>query len=266
MVVLDTAQDPALPRLLYEHPLNERSRTLLRLSHLFDQFEHNHKAADPWQSRLALQALLEVGAILARADIKSEFIKQIDQQRQALERLTSRRGVDQATLGRVLDDLAATRQRLQQAPGHLGKQLRNHDFLKSVAQRFTIPGGSFEFDLPQLHLWLHRPPARRAAELENWRREVALVADATELLLGLLRNSADPRPQVAESGFYQQNLEPQKREVEMIQVSLEADLDLYAEISGNKHRFCIRFMEGGALDSPTTTEKTVPFELKTCAL
>ncbi len=255
-----------MSRLLFEHPLNERSRTLLRLSHLFDQFEHNHTAADPWQSRLALQALLEAAAILARPDIKSDFIKQIDQQAQSLERLASQPGVNQTTLARVLDDLAGVRRRLQRAPGQLGRRLRGHEFLKSVAQRLTIPGGSFEFDLPQLHLWLHRPPERRANELAAWRRELALAADATELLLGLLRNSADPRPHLAHEGFFQQSLAPQKREVEMIQVTLDAELDLYAEISGNKHRFCIRFMEGGRLETPAATTRDVPFQLKTCAL
>ncbi|RTZ72032.1 MAG: hypothetical protein DSZ02_10275 [Gammaproteobacteria bacterium] len=33
--------------------------------------------------------------------------------------------------------------------------MRKSDFLNGIAQRMSIPGGSFEFDLPQFHYWLH---------------------------------------------------------------------------------------------------------------
>ena len=41
---------------------------------------------------------------------------------------------------------------------------------------------------------------------------------------------------------------------------------LFAEISGSKHRFCIRFMESSDWEHPVKTESDVPFELNTCVI
>ena len=254
-----------MQELLFEHPLNERTRTLLRISHLFDQYEYHLAASSPWQSRAAVQALLEIASILARADIKTEMIKQLDQHAKTLESMALNPDVDQQRLSRVLEDIATTGERLHAVDGQLGNRLRKNEFLNSIAQRLPIPGGSFEFDLPQYHYWLHLPHEERAGELDNWRREIAVVQDTVELLLGLLRNSNVPREMTASRGIYQKSLDPQ-RPVEMIQVTLDPGLGLFAEISGSKHRFCVRFMESRPWERPSTTEGEVPFRLKTCVI
>ena len=41
----------------FEHPLNERCRTLLRLSHLFDQLAFHTPRQSDWDTRAALAAL-----------------------------------------------------------------------------------------------------------------------------------------------------------------------------------------------------------------
>lgn len=256
---------PQLQTLLYEHPLNERTRTLLRISHLFDQFEYHLPSSDPWQSRSAVQALLDITSILARADIKSEMIKQLDQHAKTLQGVARNPDVDQERLNRVLDDIHRTSQRLHQVSGQLGNRLRRSDFLNGIAQRMAIPGGSFEFDLPQFHYWLHLPHGDRLDQLNEWRQEIAVVQDTVELLLGLLRNSNIPRQMMAANGIYQKSLDPQ-RPVEMIQVSIDPGLPFFAEISGSKHRFCIRFMESSDWEHPVKTETDVPFMLNTCVL
>ena len=254
-----------MQKLLYEHPLNERTRTLLRISHLFDQFEYHLPSSSPWQSRSAVQALLDITSILARADIKTEMIKQLDQHAKTLQSVALNPDVDQERLNRVLEDIEHTSQRLHAVNGQLGGRLRKSDFLNGIAQRMSIPGGSFEFDLPQFHYWLHLPHGERLDQLNGWRREIAVVQDTVELLLGLLRNSNVPRGMVATTGIYQKSLDPQ-RPVEMIRVSLDPRLHLFAEISGSKHRFCIRFMESSDWEHPVKTETDVPFELNTCVI
>ncbi|HIE55891.1 MAG TPA: cell division protein ZapD [Chromatiaceae bacterium] len=254
-----------MQNLLFEHPLNERTRTLLRISHLFEQFEYHLAASSAWQSRGAIQALLEIASILSRADLKSEMIKQLDQHARTLEAMALNPDVDQRRLRSVLEDIATTGERLHAVDGQLGNHLRKNEFLNSIAQRLPIPGGSFEFDLPQYHYWLHLPHETRARELDGWRREIAVVQDAVELLLGLLRNSSVPREMTASRGIYQKSLDPQ-RPVEMIQVSIEPTLGLFAEISGSKHRFCVRFMKSQPRERPSATEQDVPFKLKTCVI
>lgn len=251
--------------LLFEHPLNERTRTLLRISRLFDQFEYHLESEDPWQSRIAVQALLDIVAILSRADIKTEMIKQLDQHAKSLEKVALSPDVDQERLQRVLDDIARTSNRLHAVNGQLGNTLRKNEFLNGIAQRITIPGGSFEFDLPQFHYWLGLPYAERARQLDQWRREISVVQDTVELLLGLLRHSSLAREQVAAQGTWQKSLDPQ-RPVEMIQVSVDPSMNLYPEISGSKHRLYIRFLESTEWERPVATQRDVPFRLKICVV
>jgi cell division protein ZapD len=251
--------------LLFEHPLNERTRTLLRISHLFEQFEYHLPASSPWQSRAAVQALLDITSILGRADIKQELIKQLEQQKKSLERIGDNPGVDQARLHQVLDDIARMSERLFNTTSQLGTSLRKNEFLKSVIQRAAIPGGSFEFDLPQLHYWLNLPHTERVTQLGNWRQEIGAVQETTDLLLGILRNSNVFCSRSTSEGFFQQSLDKNRR-VDLIQVVLPPESLLYAEISGNKHRFCIRFMESGNWEQPEQTHQEVTFRLKTCAI
>ncbi|WP_457675784.1 cell division protein ZapD [Thiolapillus sp.] len=251
--------------LLFEHPLNERTRTLLRISHLFEQFEYHLPASSHWQSRAAVQALLDIVSILGRADIKQELIKQLEQQKQSLERIADNPGVDQIRLRQVLEDISRMSERLFNTTSQLGNSLRKNEFLNSIAQRAPIPGGSFEFDLPQFHYWLNLPHTERVMQLDDWRHEISLVQETTDLLLGILRNSNVFRSRNASEGFFQQSLD-RNRQVDLIQVMLPAESFLYAEISGNKHRFCIRFMESTQWEQPEQTGQEVTFKLKTCAI
>ncbi len=257
---------PALQNpILFEHPLNERTRTLLRIAHLFEQFEYHLAGSSQWQSRAALQALLDISSILARTDIKKDLIKQLDQQQKSLASIGANPKVDQVRLQQVLDDITHMTERLYACNRQLGGSLRKNDFLNSISQRAPIPGGSYEFDLPQFHYWLNLPHTERVMQLDGWRHEISTVQETAELLLGLLRSSNVYQEQTAVGGIYQQNLNS-KRGIQLIQVKVEAASLLYAEISGSKHRFCIRFLESSQWEHPQQTEQDVPFALKTCAI
>ncbi|HDK38492.1 MAG TPA: cell division protein ZapD [Thiolapillus brandeum] len=266
MPIIAIGRMPALQNpILFEHPLNERTRTLLRLSHLFEQFEFHLAGSNQWQSRAALQSLLDITSILSRADIKKELIKQLGQQQKSLVSISSNPKVDQIRLQQVLDDIAHMIERLYASSHQLGGTLKKNDFLNSISQRAPIPGGSYEFDLPQYHYWLNLPHTERVMQLDDWRNEISTAQETAELLLGLLRSSSMYQTKTAKNGVYQQNLDT-KRQVQLIQVKIPAESLLYAEISGSKHRFCIRFLESTHWDHPQQTEQDVHFELKTCAI
>jgi cell division protein ZapD len=252
-------------QIIFEHPLNEKCRTLLRLSHLFEQFEHHLALPTEWSSRAALAALLDIAAVLARADIKSELIKESDRYVVALSKMADKRGVDRVRLEQILGDVQAMGENLQRVQGQLGHALRSNDFLKAVVQRSSIPGGSFDFDLPQLHYWLQQDHAERVMQLDSWRQEVAAVQDAVELLVSLIRNSATARNEHAIAGFYQRTLSGSAY-AQMVRVTLPAATPLFAEISGSKHRFSIRFMESSDVEHPMQTPEDVAFLLTTCSL
>ena len=78
-------------------------------------------------------------------------------------------------------------------------------------------------------------------QLDDWRHEVGAVQDAVDLLLTLIRNSAVPTQEHAPNGFYQKSL-PSNIAAQLVRVGIPSTGGVFAEISGGKHRFTIRFM------------------------
>jgi cell division protein ZapD len=261
-----TGQQPALivaDLILYEHPLNERIRTFLRLEHLFLQIDHFRPLHDVWSHRAAIDGLLDVVSIFSRADLKTEVLKELERHTSNLERVRSQPGVDLQTLGRVLDDLEQAIHQVYQLNGQIGARLRSNEFLTAIAQRSSIPGGNCNFDLPQFHFWLNQPAKMRHDQLEGWLRELNPVREAVILLLNLVRNSTTPSQELASQGFFQKTLDS-SAPAQMIRVGLPSSSSFFVEVSGNKNRFSIRFLENAEAGRPTQIKEDVRFQLTNC--
>ena len=61
----------------YEHPLNERIRTLMRLEDLFTRVRHFAAHEAHVDHHAALVALFEITDVAARADIKPDMLQYI---------------------------------------------------------------------------------------------------------------------------------------------------------------------------------------------
>ena len=46
--------------LSFDHPLSERVRSLIRIDHLFNRFNHNTASDDKWSHHVALSSLFEI--------------------------------------------------------------------------------------------------------------------------------------------------------------------------------------------------------------
>lgn len=249
----------------FEQPLNERCRTLLRLSRLFEQFDFHSPHDSTWHARAALRALLDIACVLSRSDIKSELLKELERYKVSLGRMANTPQVDSDRLQDILQRLDRSQQAIREIQGQLGASLRNSEFLNTILQRSSIAGGGFDFDLPQLHYWLHQPHGERLLQLDAWRDEVAAVHDAVELVLEMIRSSTTANQQRAAQGFFQQSL-PSGAAIQMVQVQLPTEWGLFAEISGGKHRFSVRFLETSDWEHPVPTEREVAFLLKVCII
>jgi len=74
--VTDAAPEPA--PIIYEQPLNERMRTFLRLEFLYTQATYHSEMPNAWSARAAVASLLEILAITARGDSRSEVLKELE--------------------------------------------------------------------------------------------------------------------------------------------------------------------------------------------
>ncbi|MFA7632544.1 MAG: cell division protein ZapD [Thiohalomonadaceae bacterium] len=251
--------------LTYEHPLNERVRTILRMEFLFRQIKHFMAGKTVWDSRAVLSALMDILTLFSRNDLKTELIKELERHAANLARLTEKSGVDHTQLKNILHWLDKLRKTLHNMDGQLAQALRDDEFLAAISQRSSIPGGTCDFDLPLYHQWLHLPQEQRHADLERWQASIDIVRQAVELILKLIRNSAEPVTLTATAGAYQHTLDS-AIPYQLIRIGIAMELPCYAEISGGKHRFTVRFMQPMAKARPQQVGEDVEFRLTVCAL
>jgi len=237
-------------KIIYEHPLNEKTRTLLRLEHLFKQVAYHAPQPDIWASRATIDTLLDMTSIFTRGK---------------LEAMRALPGIDEQRLDQVLTEIHQITKQLHDLNGQIGQEIRENEFLKGIMQRSSIPGGSCAFDLPLYHFWLQQPAEKRLAELDHWRRTLDQVQSAVNLLLSLVRGSTQPTRELADCGLFQQSLDPQSP-AQLIRVGLPIESSVFPEISGGKHRFTIRFMQQNNPDRPNQVDHNVTFFLNCCIL
>ncbi len=251
---------------VYEQPLNERMRNLLRLESVFESIRESLSRDQAWDARNALVSMIELCDQLARVDIKGELIKEIDRHSATLNALRLNPEVNQKTLESTMGRLEPLLSLLKSNACQPGARLRQSELVTQFKQRLAIPGATCSFDIPGLHYWLHREPARRDEQLQEWMQDIRIIEDAIQTVLRLTRESSLPRQVVAENGFYQQQLDA-GASCQLIRVTMSEEDELYPEISGGKHRFSIRFFRHRDPNArPQIAQDTVWFELNCCTL
>ena len=253
-------------KIIYEQPLNERIRTFLRLEFLFAQASHHLSGPSQWDSRATLNCLLDVLSIFGRTEIKTEVLKELERHSTTLGKLSSNPDIDLKRLEQIQTELGQLANRLHQSSGPIAADLKANEFLSSIQQRSAIPGGTCDFDLPAYHLWLKQPVQQRSKDLTAWLGRFEAIAQAIQLILKLIRESSCFQPLTTENGFYQKTMDP-NLPCQMVRVAVPVSTPYFAEISGGRHRFTIRFLntskDDGHIKQATTD---ISFELGSCII
>lgn len=251
-------------KIIYEQPLNERIRTLLRLEFLFNQAHaHIYRQSD-WDNRASVNTLFEVVNIFSRSDLKTEIMKELERQALFLEKLAQNPQVDKSRLEGVLDEMDTLIDRLHTIKAQ-DMDIRGNEFLNSIKQRSHISGGCCDFDLPAYHLWLSQPEEKRVLDLQRWMEPFKPVQQSVELILRMIRDSGQSSQELAAAGFFQKSLDP-SISCQLLRVTIDTDDHYFPEISGGKHRFSVRFMQANFQDRPSQIDRDINFNLTCCML
>lgn len=225
----------------FEQPLNERTRTYLRLEFLFDRLRHHRDDHLQHGRRATLTALLDILLMLGRSDIKGDLVKGLADQRSRLNAFADRPGVDATRLNGILRQIDTTVTALHSMSTQFaGAILRDNDFLISIANRSAIPGGTCAFDLPNLHHWLDNTPEHTGRDIDAWSADLLPFEQAVNLDLRLTRDSRPVASKQATAGTYVESLREPAR---LLRLFLPSGTGLYPEISAGKQRFSIRLIE-----------------------
>ncbi|MCZ4339165.1 cell division protein ZapD [Shewanella colwelliana] len=240
--------------LIYEQPLNEKTRSYLRLEYLANQLQSN---LDQDHQHRCFYPLFSLCELTERCDYRTEIIKDIDKQLITLKKWQNLPHIDEAQVNEYIE-------RLQQARTQLvgcerpGQKLKQDRFLSALRQRFGMPGACCNFDLPQLHYWLAKPWAIRQQEYQSWIANFQCLLTPIKLLLELTRKTTSYNPATAVAGFYQGS---SNQALSLIRVKLDAKQGCYPTISGNRNRYAIHFV---LFDQQKHSDQSIDFMLATC--
>lgn len=249
---------------LYEYPFNESIRTMLRLEHLFDRLGALVSRDAALDHHFALATLFEILDVASRADLKSDLLKELDKHKAQFNGYRGSPGIDEARLDEAVARIDGAFQRLNAVSGKTGAALTSNDWLMSIRSRISIPGGTCEFDLPAYYHWQQLAPARRRKDIMHWAQSLMPLAEALQVLLGLLRDSGTPHKVAATAGQFQQSL-PAGRVYQLLRMRLDPALGLIPEISGHRLMVSIRLMRQDDEGRLKLAAEDASFELTLCA-
>lgn len=248
----------------YEYPFNERIRTYLRIEHLFRRLTELVARDHPLDHHYALSTIFEVMDVGARADLKSDLLKDLERQRQTLAGYRGNPAISERALDAVMAQVDQCYSELGNVHGKAGHALTENDWLMSIRSRVGIPGGTCEFDLPAYYAWQQMPGNIRRADLHRWAATLAPLAESVLLLLKMLRESGAAQKVMASAGQFQQNL-PQGKSFQLLRLALDPALGIIPEISGNRLMVSIRFMRQEPDNRLHAISQDCAFELALCA-
>ena len=240
-------------------------RTFLRLEFLYQQALESLQSDSEHSSRNTVAAILDIQNAFTRSDIKAETLKELERLGTVLEHLGKNPNVDAQVLNTLLADLDMAIDRVRDAKGPIGSQLRTNELLSGVRQRNSIAGGTCNFDMPSYHFWLSQPDETKKSNLKEWLNHFEPVLTSAQLILRLIRDSSPTSPEIAKEGFFQRTLDT-NIPCHLIRVSVARNCPYYTEISGGKHRFSVRFLKLNFYDKDIPCNEDIDFSLTCCTL
>jgi len=251
--------------ILFEHPLNERIRTLMRLEDLFARAHYFADRDGAPEHHAALLSLFEITDVASRADLKTDLLQELERQKQVLAPLRSNAAIDQQALGALLNEIERVNGELFAQAGKVGTHLRESEWLMAIKQRAAIPGGVSEFDLPAYHYWLNKDAAARRRDLANWIDPFDAIRSGSAIVLRLLRENSRVSRHTAHRGVFQLMLTTTKV-AQLLRLTVKRDPPCVPEISANKYALNIRFIGVSGMDRGKVVDQDVEFELMFCNL
>ena len=237
---------------------------MLRLERLFarlhllvtrdGEVDHHH----------ALMTVFEIMELLGRSDLKGDLMRELDRQRLVLQGYRDNPAVASEPLEALITQFSQAFEDLNRLSGKLGSEITANEWLMGLRGRAAVPGGTFEFDAPGYHAWLHRPAAARRADLQRWTMGLQAVSRGVSLIMGLVRESGQPVRAAAPGGQFQQSL-PQGKPYQLLRLLLDDRMEWVPEITGHRLMVAVRFMKADTEGRLKPAGEDVTFEFALCS-
>lgn len=248
--------------LLYEFPCSEKNRFFLRFESLAKRFDWYCSQDCAIAHQAAIGTIFDLADVAARSDLRNDLVQELLRQKCALEARCREKGSPDENLSELLQEVSSVSREVSQVVGRSGQSIRDNEWLQLIRTRQHLPGGTCEFDMPQLHYWLSRPPEERRKELLSLTESLAPTIRAVSLILRLMRSSTRVTNEKAVNGMLQ--LSVTGKNYSLARVWLPQEAKLIPEVSANKYMLWIRFSLPDERHKLHAVHETIPFLLGLC--
>ncbi|WP_019615016.1 cell division protein ZapD [Psychromonas ossibalaenae] len=248
--------DTLIKMIAFEYPLNEKTRSYLRFEFLFSQIQKSITFSNESDAIAYFKGLFELIELSERCDIRHDLVKDLRLLVEQMDTWLNLEQADHDAVAQLIEEVESLIKLVSATPKQL-KFYKSSRFLTSLRQRFFIPSGSCNFDLPQFHFWLAGDLQERQKDALHWFSHFASLEKALALFLKIKRSQGVISQQTAKNGFYQDEVE----NCSFVIIRVAKTEQVYPMISGHKQRFSVRFMSA---DNENTHAPTTEFEQICC--
>lgn len=247
---------------IYEEPVQEKIRKFIKIEFLLNKIIHFKGKENKSENYISLSAFSELYEILSRSDIKSELIREIENQNIYFQKIRDipETGADKNKLNSVIEK--------QEMLLHLVHGIESNylDYLEHDVLFKTMLKNSFtQLQPSSIEFWLSRDILIRETQIDLWLEPLQFIKRAIDFILEVIRKSGRFEDRMAEKGFFTEKI-LSTRNVLLIRVTLTSDLYYYPQISVGKQRLTIIFMSKDDKNNLIPYQEDVSFILTTCAL
>lgn len=256
----------AANNITYEQPLSERMRLFMRLESMFCQMQTFRNAEEYYSIQLFLDAMFDVLDFLHRYEIRSEILKDLHRIQNAICHDVLDISHLKETPETLCPKIQHTLEEIHQLNLNPISALRENELFTSLRQRNFNQSGNCLFEVPAYQYWLSKYQASDNSFLNYCDNLFVPIFAAIKLILCIIRHSAEIEHICCEDGMFLRTIN-QKTRNQMLRIHLAQDATVFPRISGDNHRFAIRFM---VQDDPriraTQTTESIEFSLQVCTL
>ncbi|MCK5818633.1 MAG: cell division protein ZapD [Psychromonas sp.] len=223
--------------ILFDYPLNEKARNYLRFEFVFLEIKKYINLLSSADSTQYFKSLFDLIELTSRTDIRQDLVKDLRLQTEQLTFWLESEGIDKEVTLSLIDEIAILIDAVIAMP-KVSRYFKENRFISSLKQRFSIPSGTCNFDLPHYHFWLENDLRKCHQDTQLWYSQFICIDEALTLFLKLKRSQSREISQIAKNGFYQADVS----NASFITMKIDNKLNVYPMISGHKNRYSVRFM------------------------
>lgn len=254
--------------IIFEFPLSERIRRLLRIEEIYQKFENQLKNTHDYFEFGCFNTLFEIVQLVSRSDLKIDFLQELERQEKKQSGLLGLQGLKEGQLDskEIISMIQVARKKLENIDVKPGFNFNNNLFLEEIKKRISSPGGLLDVDFPNFRNWAALKTRKSKLEdFKSWAQPLIVFKDAASIILLILRNQCHVESIKIKEGKHQQTINPLKT-FDLIRLELEKTLNIYPEISANKYTVNVFFNQLNQDLKKELFKKNLEFKYSICWL